>query len=188
MVKQIWSGGDPFVLMPMNQDVDGASTFLPLMGWTRVMESDGTEAGTFRLKDIRVGSDSSYPAQITRVNSTVFFNANDGATGWELWKTDGTEAGTVLVKDIQPGSGSGAPSSLTNFNGYLYFTADDGTHGYELWKTDGTESGTVMVKNIRPGGLGSFPNNLTVVGDFLYFTATEDDHSLSNEFWHGEEL
>jgi ELWxxDGT repeat protein len=190
MVKQIWSGGDPFVLMPKNnQDVDGAIYFSATDGaGHELWRSDGTEAGTFRLKDIHVGPGSSYPAQITRVNSTVFFNANDGSTGWELWKTDGTEAGTVLVKDIQPGSGSGGPSSLTNFNGHLYFTADDGTHGYELWKSDGTESGTVMVKNIRPGGLGSFPNNLTVVGDFLYFTATEDDYSLSNEFWHGEEL
>jgi len=32
----------------------------------------------------------------------VFFAANDGITGFELWKSDGTAAGTVLVKDINP--------------------------------------------------------------------------------------
>jgi ELWxxDGT repeat protein len=32
----------------------------------------------------------------------VYFTADDGATGAELWQTDGTAAGTVRVKDILP--------------------------------------------------------------------------------------
>ena len=31
---------------------------------------------------------------------TLFFAANDGIHGQELWKSDGTRSGTVLVKDI----------------------------------------------------------------------------------------
>ena len=38
------------------------------------------------------------------MNGTLFFIADDGADGMELWKSDGTAAGTVLVKDISPGS------------------------------------------------------------------------------------
>src|SRR3954447_14515934 len=63
----------------------------------------------------------------TNVNGTLYFTANDGSHGRELWKSDGTSAGTVLVKDINPGSGSsGTSRELTNVNGTLFFTASDG--------------------------------------------------------------
>ena len=38
------------------------------------------------------------------MGGTLFFTANDGIHGLELWKSDGTAAGTVLVKDIRPGA------------------------------------------------------------------------------------
>lgn len=38
------------------------------------------------------------------VNSTFYFQTDNGTHGLELWKTNGTEAGTVMVKDINPGS------------------------------------------------------------------------------------
>ena len=92
---------------------------------------------------------------LTNVNGTLFFTADDGVNGCELWKSDGTAAGTVLVKDIRPGSCSSCPRNLTNVNGTLFFAADDGSDGRELWKSDGTAAGTVLVKDICPGSGGS---------------------------------
>ena len=125
--------------------------------------------GTFLVKDIHPGpSGSSFPDDLTNVNGTLYFQANDGAHGVELWKSNGTAAGTVMVRDIDSGSSGSGPGDLTNVNGELYFTANDGVHGEELWKSDGTAGGTVMV-DVFPGPLGSAPANLTNVNGTLYF-------------------
>ena len=82
----------------------------------------------------------------------MFFTADDGTRGTELWATDGTPAGTRLVEDIQPGDASSAPEGLAAVGDTLYFSADDGTHGRELWRSDGTAAGTEMLVDLRSGG------------------------------------
>jgi ELWxxDGT repeat protein len=143
---------------------------------TELWKSDGTAAGTTMVKDINPGTTttwyytgsatytrtattaSSYPSDLTNVNGTLYFSANDGTHGTELWTSDGTAAGTTMVQDLYPGShlvtlpvytgygyfgtetksatlpNSSNPSNLTNFNGTLLFAANDGTHGNELWE------------------------------------------------------
>ncbi|MCI0459687.1 MAG: hypothetical protein L0Z62_22275 [Gemmataceae bacterium] len=132
------------------------------------------------VKDIWPGG-SSDPGILADVNGTLFFTADDGVRGRELWKSDGTEAGTVLVKDLLPGSASSPLSNLTNVNGTLYFTFDDGVHGRELWRSDGTEAGTVLVSDIFSGPNGSEPGGLTNVNGTLFFTA--DDGVHGRELW-----
>ncbi|HKO82313.1 MAG TPA: ELWxxDGT repeat protein, partial [Chitinophagaceae bacterium] len=97
------------------------------------------------LKDINPGAASSNICYLTNVNNVLFFAANDGINGMELWKTDGTEAGTGLVKDIHPGAFSSSIGYLIRVNSILFFVANNGTNGTELWKSDGTAAGTVMV-------------------------------------------
>ena len=138
--------------------------------------TDGTADGTVLVKDIHPGIgvlSSSSPDFLTNVNGTLFFSANDGTHGEELWKTDGTPEGTVMVKDLVPGIDFSEPQLLTNVNGILFFRAHDNTHGWELWKSDGTEAGTVMVKDIRPGLAFSEPEFLTNIDGTLYFRAND---------------
>jgi ELWxxDGT repeat protein len=120
----------------------------------------------------------------TDVDGTLFFSANDGVHGFELWKSNGTAAGTVLVKDIDPGSANSSPRNLTDVGGTLFFEGDDGTHGPELWRSDGTAAGTFMVKDINPGSPGSYPDHLTAVGGTLFFSA--DDGVHGPELWKSD--
>ena len=46
---------------------------------------------------------------MTAAGTTLYFRANDGTNGGELWKSDGTASGTMMVKDINNGSGSSYP-------------------------------------------------------------------------------
>lgn len=152
-----------------------APTSVPTYGeGEELWRSDGTTAGTVLVKDIWPGPNSAFhdtPDPIAILNGVAFFAANDGADGFELWRSDGTAAGTVMVKDIQPGTSGSFPTFFAEYNGLLYFRADDGT-GAELWRTDGTTAGTQMVDNINPSG-ASNPASLTVAGGWLYFSATD---------------
>src|SRR4029079_14543331 len=129
----------------------------------------GTAAGTVLVKDIRPGPALNYAQRLTVVGSTLFFVADDGTNGDELWKSDGTEAGTVLVKDINPNSsygyGTGSrPYELTVVGGTLFLVAEHGTNGRARWKSDGTEAGTVLVNDVDPDtNPFSGPNGLAAV-------------------------
>ncbi len=96
-------------------------------------KSNGTAAGTVRVKDIYAGVGSSSPAELTSANGTLYFAANDGS-GAELWKSDGTAAGTVLVKDILPGLTGSLPQNLAQVRSSkrILFAANEGSTGVEL--------------------------------------------------------
>ncbi len=133
------------------------------------------------LKDCNPQNGSSNQYGHTIVNNTLFFVADDGLNGEELWKTDGTEKGTIIVKNIGFEHFRSFPKELTHLNGILYFTANDEKHGYELWKSDGTDIGTVLVKDINKGKSSSQPSLLTIYNQQLYFVINEN--GLFSTIW-----
>ena len=115
---------------------------------------------------------------------TIFFTANNGTDGTELWKSNGTVAGTVLIKDIFPGptGGMGTIFPDVNVDSTHYFAASDGVSGSELWKSDGTAAGTVPVADINLGPAGSNPGSFITIGTTLFFTAN-DGTGLGPQLW-----
>src|SRR5215218_3308093 len=190
-------------------------------------KTDGTEKGTKLVKDINpdlppgarckqgdcgIPKGWSHPDTVTVMGKQVFFAADDGKHGVELWKSDGTEKGTTLVKDINTVKGNSNPNDkgdainrsaevekLYVVGKTLYFRASDGKHGVELWKTDGTNKGTKLVKNINPAtpdpintackrrkscAGSSWVDAMTRVGKRIYFTAKDGKHGL--ELWKSD--
>ena len=64
----------------------------------------------------------SSPADLTVFNGLLYFSANDGVHGRELWASNGETA--WMIEDINPGQYGSDVSELTVFNGQLYFAAD----------------------------------------------------------------
>ncbi|MFM2311660.1 MAG: hypothetical protein RLZZ04_936 [Cyanobacteriota bacterium] len=156
--------------------------------------SDGTDKGTQLVEDLRPGASNygyaygSAPYNLTEFNNKLYFSANDGEHGNELFVSDGTGSGTQLLLDLNPGEDSygnkqsSYAGNLVEFKDKLYFSANDGEHGNELFVSDGTGSGTQLLVDLRPGEdnygnkQGSYASNLVEFQDKLYFTANDDKH------------
>jgi len=141
--------------------------------------SDGTASGTVIVKRFPsrwAGIWSPVDERMTVAGNTLFFPADDGVHGFELWKSDGTGSGTVMVRDIAPYGGPG-PHHLTDVNGTLFFVSSAvGASG--LWKSDGTSQGTVLVR-----GIGT-PTELTNVNGTLFFAA--EGGTTGHDLWKSD--
>jgi ELWxxDGT repeat protein len=64
--------------------------------------SDGTDQGTKLVFDINKGASSSIPHNFTVLNNTLYFSADDGVTGDELWKISSlTGIAELVISDIK---------------------------------------------------------------------------------------
>lgn len=163
-----------------------------------IWSSDGTLAGTSLLKDIYPGFNSAVSTQFNPnfkvFNGKLYFVANDGTTGYELYATDGTTAGTQKVVDLSNLYTTSERGAFYYGGNYLYFpfqifnnrlwftcrpnntNATDYTN-YAMYSTDGTEAGTQIFTLPNPNTNSLFVNHFalargfTVANNALYFFA-----------------
>lgn len=182
LIKDINPSGDANVLILTNPHPTTNSIYFfaddGVHGW-ELWKTDGTAAGTTMVKDIQVGSasgicevDIETPFYAYGSANTLFFAANDGTNGCELWKTDGTPTGTIMVKNINPNMGSNPFSFVQAATNKVFFVANNGTNLRELWVTDGTATGTNLVKDINVGN-NSDPNNMCAFNGKVIFFAND---------------
>ena len=138
--------------------------------------SDGTEAGTFKLRDFYQIS------QLTAVQGKAYFVASEtNGEVAELWQSNATPSGTTRVSNSS-GEDFSRPANLTAFNGQLVFSAYTAAHGTELWKTDGTAAGTEQIADIRPGPAGAIQSSeFALIDGILFFRANDGSNGL--ELW-----
>lgn len=156
-----------------------------------IWRSDGTNVGTYLVKDIYAGVNSSFSLYNTDflgvANSSLLFTANDGVTGLQLWKTDGTNANTTLLKTIAPSISSSfdflysIPNIAQLDSNNLIVVPKDDSDTTALWKTDGTAINTLKIKkiqldNFNTGDFGRLNNKLYFSGG--YFSSTFGNFDL----------
>lgn len=143
-----------------------------------IWRTDGTAAGTFMLRDINTGTDSSTYGKVTvdgftfaspifssfhTFNNRAYFNADDGNGTGEIWGTDGssTPANTFLLKDVLPGTSDSSFLSVIdaeNLPNKFIFPVSDLSTRSELWESDGLDGGTTQLfKAFTPVSKGEFP-------------------------------
>lgn len=85
---------------------------------TQLWISDGTVAGTQKLKDLHDTERGKVEQIVPAIfdDNKLLISVDDGVKGIELWITDGTEAGTELVKDINPDALSSNPTFIEVVN------------------------------------------------------------------------
>ncbi len=145
--------------------------------------SDGTTAGTRRVKDLTPGAEGSTLTHLTAAGATLVFfketyDATTSATRYELWRSDGTDAGTVRVRDF----GTGVDVSYLDArqgNALLFFVREL-QGATSLWRTDGTDAGTVRLKRMDAGP-DTYPNDVRPSGALTLFKL--DEHSGLSELW-----
>ena len=120
---------------------------------------------------------SSSPQHLVAVGTRLYFSADDGTSGRELWTSDGTAANTKRVKNIHAGSAASDPADLVELNGKLFFSADDGS-GRTIWQSDGSNAGTDLITDTT---VFSAAADLTRSGSSVLFSAA--DGTNGRELW-----
>jgi ELWxxDGT repeat protein len=121
------------------------------------------------------------PFELRWAGNRLFFVANDGTHGNELWVSNGTHAGTHQVKDSVTGPDSAQIYDMIVVGNRVFYEENDGIHGYEPWVSDGTPGGTHIAKDIVPGPDDSDPYQFGALGNKAVFTASTPSHG--RELW-----
>ncbi|HRH67680.1 MAG TPA: hypothetical protein PLU53_15385, partial [Bacteroidia bacterium] len=129
--------------------------------------------------DINPGTASGLPSYFCLAGPYMYFRADDGISGQEIWVETGTARG--ILSDVHtgpPGSDVSSPGMVA-YNGNPYFAAFTSSLGTEVW--------SYIPPNVSPSpeiifGPGSAnPSLLTIYNNRLYVQA--DDVVNGSELW-----
>ncbi|MBP6455384.1 MAG: T9SS type A sorting domain-containing protein [Chitinophagaceae bacterium] len=150
--------------------------------------SDGTQAGTFLLKDIvpgYQGCNTSFglPIQIIEYNNKMYFMAvgQTAASQTGLYETDGTTAGTIQAFTTSTSSFDRINEMIV-FNNKIYYTVSDGGSDPRVFSTDGTLAGITFIDTLVDADLNNPATcQMTIANNELYFRVNHN--TLGDELY-----
>lgn len=119
-----------------------------------------------------------YNNPVAGMNGKIYFTAENGSTGEEMFMYDGTNPPS-LVFDPTFDQDSSSPDNYTVFNNVLYYTASTVSEGQELWAYTG--SGTPMrLTDIDTGTGDGVSGPLFAYNNRIYFVGNSTEGA---ELW-----
>lgn len=142
-------------------------------GGVELWASDGTDAGTALVKDVRPGTFASAPVGLVDVQGSLFFRAKIdeySPMAYDLFRSDGTARGTTLVGAAPYLAFDGPGVAL----GRWLYLGTAKTIPPSLFRTDGTTFEEVAREGFGgiPGGGFQNPSGLGVAGGQVFFHAS----------------
>jgi ELWxxDGT repeat protein len=143
---------------------------------TKLFSSDGTAAGTQAVpvidrNTLQPITHLASIANLTASGNNLFFTADDGQWGNELWVRDSSGAPAYMVRDIAYHGLSSNPRQLTDLNGKLCFLAEDPVNGLQFWRTELNSAGQFDAYRHGTLDFAANPPRMVVAGNQIYFTA-----------------
>lgn len=146
--------------------------------------TNGTESGTYMVKDLVEGQNHASIQNITSAHRDVFFTYSD-QSGIYLAKSRGSAVDTVRVAALP--NGTGTPTKFTAVNNDIYFTL-----GRTLYRSNGQVGNLRRIGQFAYSSVASsnvydynssidavstdWPAAMTAFGDYLYFIARKGIH------------
>jgi len=150
--------------------------------------SDGTQAGTLQVTQLAPSQpfitnpdDPDDGPVVAAFGGRVYFAANDGAHGWEIWRSNGTVSGTRRITDFADPRPFVLPilrRGMAEVKGRLIFPAAAGKKGWALWTAGGNPLSVTVLKDCLLGcGHGrQYGGRVTAIGGRAVFLLADAAH------------
>ena len=112
----------------------------------RVVHLDREGADVVERFDLLPGHRGSFPQELRLIGDQLYFSADDGVAGRELWRLDlgNNDLVPVRLGEVAPGSAPSSPRDMALLEpsrpdipiDFVLFSADDGEFGRELWAVE----------------------------------------------------
>ncbi|MBX7256993.1 MAG: hypothetical protein K1Y02_11585 [Candidatus Hydrogenedentes bacterium] len=117
---------------------------------------------------------SSSPMYLTACGDYVYFSADDGENGRELWSVDVSDRCQLSV-DLEDGAKGSSPKVLKDMGGgVLFFSAEVTSNGFgrEAYLRESEASELALLGDLAPGNLSSDPEPSARAGSWIVFNAS----------------
>ncbi|MCB0637434.1 MAG: hypothetical protein KDC54_12485, partial [Lewinella sp.] len=121
-------------------------------------------------RDINQEPAGSDPAYFAELNGVLYFSADDGTHGGELYRYNLTTGEASLVADINPSASSASITEVIAFEGKVFFNASEGSSTKYLFVHDPADGSTQRLMDAE-GEPVRQPSQLTIFDGELYFAA-----------------